>query len=162
MTLESKDDKKKTAKQKNILSKNESSKQKTPNSNNITDKTKKEEHKSPLYKPTIKALHQEFRVGDYVARLSHNRDVMFKIEQITPQEVLLKGVDLRLYADAPQEDLVLLSRSEIASFQEKYVRRSAEMLEDIQRSRACVIDGFLSRAKINYKNPPQSPQGTTK
>lgn len=47
-----------------------------------------------------------FRVGDYVTRISHNNDILFKIVSIDMDLAILKGVDLRLYADSLVDDLV--------------------------------------------------------
>ena len=45
-------------------------------------------------------------VGDYVVRISYNRDVMFRISYILPnQAARLKGVSYRIIADAPLSDL---------------------------------------------------------
>lgn len=48
----------------------------------------------------------DFRIGDLVTRISHNHDVLFKIIEIEGNMAILKGVDLRLYADSVVEDLV--------------------------------------------------------
>lgn len=47
----------------------------------------------------------EYRVGALVTRKSHNHDTVFKIEQIRGNEAILKGVNMRLYADADLNDL---------------------------------------------------------
>ena len=48
----------------------------------------------------------EFKIGDYVTRNSYNNDTIFVITDIKDNLVILKGVDIRLYADSPIEDLV--------------------------------------------------------
>ena len=48
----------------------------------------------------------EFREGDLVTRISHNHDIVFKIISIEGNIAMLKGVDLRLYADSAISDLV--------------------------------------------------------
>ena len=47
----------------------------------------------------------DFKIGDYVTRNSYNNDTIFKIIDIK-EEVILKGVDIRLFADSKLEDLV--------------------------------------------------------
>ena len=47
-----------------------------------------------------------FNEGDYVTRISHNHDIVFKIVSIDGNIAFLKGVDLRLYADSSLSDLV--------------------------------------------------------
>jgi len=48
-----------------------------------------------------------FRVGDYVTRKKYDNDILFRIEEITNNKIILSGVDLRLYAECKEEDLVL-------------------------------------------------------
>ena len=47
-----------------------------------------------------------FRIGDFVTRISHKHDIVFKIVGLEGNVVFLKGVDLRLYADSDIADLV--------------------------------------------------------
>ncbi len=47
----------------------------------------------------------DLKVGDYVSRKSHNNDLVFKIVSINNDMVSLKGVYMRLYADAKINDL---------------------------------------------------------
>ena len=49
------------------------------------------------------------REGDFVTRISHNHDIVFKIVSIEGSVAFLKGVDLRLYADSSLSDLVKAS-----------------------------------------------------
>ena len=51
----------------------------------------------------------KFREGDFVTRISHNHDIVFKIISIDENIAMLKGVDLRLYADSLVSDLVQAS-----------------------------------------------------
>ena len=46
-----------------------------------------------------------FNVGDYVTRKSYNNDIIFKIIDIKGDIYYLKGVNFRLYADSPRDDL---------------------------------------------------------
>lgn len=48
-----------------------------------------------------------FKLGDFVTRISHKHDVVFKIVGLEGSTVFLKGVDLRLYADSDISDLVM-------------------------------------------------------
>lgn len=47
-----------------------------------------------------------FQKGDYVARKSYNCDTVFQIINIVDDVYYLKGVQVRLYADAEESDLV--------------------------------------------------------
>lgn len=48
----------------------------------------------------------KFQIGDYVTRNSYNNDTVFKIIEIKKDLVILKGVDIRLFADSKIDDLV--------------------------------------------------------
>ncbi len=48
----------------------------------------------------------DFKIGDLVTRISHNHDILFKIVSIDRDVAILRGVDLRLYADSLISDLV--------------------------------------------------------
>lgn len=53
-----------------------------------------------------------FDIGDIVTRKSHNNDIVFKIISINNNIVFLKGVDLRIYADAFIDDLIKTSNND--------------------------------------------------
>ena len=46
-----------------------------------------------------------FNLGDFVTRKSYHNDIIFKIINVDGDKVYLKGVDVRLLADAPINDL---------------------------------------------------------
>lgn len=46
-----------------------------------------------------------FNIGDYVTRISHNHDLVFKIKEINDNVAILEGVSVRLIADSSLEDL---------------------------------------------------------
>lgn len=102
-------------------------------------------------------MNRGFKIGDFVSRLSHHKDILFQIEDIYHQNnmpmALLKGVDLRLRADASVDDLEAVSMTDVNHFRQKYVRKSTELMRNIEKRRHNTIDSFLSRAKINYKRP---------
>ena len=54
-----------------------------------------------------------FKIGDMVTRISHQHDILFKIIEINGNIALLKGVDLRLYADSDVDDLVISKEEEL-------------------------------------------------
>lgn len=49
-----------------------------------------------------------YRIGDLVTRKSYDNDVIFKIIDIIEDNYILKGVNIRLYADSYEEDLNLV------------------------------------------------------
>ncbi|MBA1334810.1 MAG: Sporulation-specific protease YabG [Firmicutes bacterium] len=63
----------------------------------------------------------EFRIGDLVARKSYDFDVLFKIVEIIDHSgkervYILKGVHMRVLADAPGNDLVRQTAKEVKRF----------------------------------------------
>ncbi len=50
-------------------------------------------------------------IGDFVTRKSYGNDIVFEVIEIEGKECMLKGVDIRLSADAPISDLVLCDRN---------------------------------------------------
>lgn len=46
-----------------------------------------------------------FKVGDFVTRNSYNNDTVFKIVDIDNEVAILKGINIRLYADSYLDDL---------------------------------------------------------
>lgn len=50
-------------------------------------------------------------IGDYVTRKSYGNDIIFEVIEIEGKDCLLKGVDIRLMADAPINDLVVCDRN---------------------------------------------------
>ena len=73
----------------------------------------------------------KFREGDYVTRISHNHDIVFKIISIDDNIAMLKGVDLRLYADSLLSDLVQAS---VTSDSDQQILE--ENIRDIQMDRS--------------------------
>lgn len=49
-------------------------------------------------------------IGDYVTRKSYNNDIVFEVIEIEKSSAILKGVDIRLMADAPISDLTVFDR----------------------------------------------------
>lgn len=90
---------------------------------------------------------ERFQVGDYVSRNSHNKDVLFKIESFQMQNgrrvALLKGVDLRLCADAPLEDLIVPSAQEINRYRQIYVKRGLDLMRGIESAAGGNCAGFF-------------------
>ena len=49
----------------------------------------------------------KFKKGDYVTRISYHHDLIFKIINIIDNKYILKGIEVRLYADSLEDDLTL-------------------------------------------------------
>jgi len=46
-----------------------------------------------------------YKIGDLVTRKSYNNDIIFRIENIIDDNYILKGVNIRLWADSEEDDL---------------------------------------------------------
>lgn len=73
----------------------------------------------------------DFRIGDIVTRISHNHDIVFKIVSIDGDIAILKGLDLRLYADSSLHDLV---KTSVAIDSDKKIVE--ENMRDLQMDRS--------------------------
>ena len=60
----------------------------------------------------------EFKKGDLVTRISYNHDTVFKITNIKNDIYYLKGVEVRLFADAQKEDLLKYIEEEKITIEE--------------------------------------------
>lgn len=78
-----------------------------------------------------------FRPGDYVTRKSYGHDLVFVIREIFPGRRLavLKGLDVRLLADAPLDDLQKISPEELAERQQQLKVLEDESLRLIRQDR---------------------------
>lgn len=54
-----------------------------------------------------------FQIGDLVTRISYNHDIVFKIVDIQNNNYYLKGTNVRLSADSPEEDLVKCDENKV-------------------------------------------------
>ncbi|PKM88252.1 MAG: sporulation peptidase YabG [Firmicutes bacterium HGW-Firmicutes-12] len=80
-------------------------------------------------------MNTQVEAGDLVARKSHNNDILFKVIDIKDADkgkhALLRGVDVRLFADAPLEDLVKKSPSEISKMRQECIKKNSEAMRRI-------------------------------
>ncbi|RYL88177.1 sporulation peptidase YabG [Sporolactobacillus sp. THM7-4] len=68
------------------------------------------------------------QVGDIVARASYKFDLPFRVVKIHPETRIaeLSGHDLRLYADAPIDDLAVVTKVDQARYEQRTRSREAE------------------------------------
>lgn len=67
------------------------------------------------------------KIGDFVTRKKYGNDIVFKIVKIEKEKVILRGIDIRLYADANINDLVLSSiRKEEDNYDEIRIDKKKE------------------------------------
>jgi len=65
----------------------------------------------------------KLNVGDLVTRISHNHDTIFRIIDIKDDMFCLKGINIRLYADSDEHDLVLYKEGEDIEKEEPFLER---------------------------------------
>jgi len=78
-----------------------------------------------------------FQPGDYVTRKSYAHDIVFVIREIFPgrRMAVLKGVDVRLIADAPLDDLEKVSAEALAERRQQVQILEEESLRLIRQDR---------------------------
>ena len=91
---------------------------------------------------------KEIRKGDVVARISHNRDVIFVVDRVINNKIVwLTGITTRLKADAPIDDVEVIEKSEIQKIYDdvnEKIKKEANSIE-IERN------NFLKRSdKVIY------------
>lgn len=95
-------------------------------------------------------------IGSYVTRYSHNHDMVFKIIDIKDDIAYLKGLDIRLVADSPLDDLKI-SEDSIDNFEEES-NLDIELNRDeyfYMPGKVVHVDGdreYLNRCLDFYKN----------
>ncbi len=80
---------------------------------------------------------KDIKKGDIVGRKSYNKDILFFVERIISISdksiVILKGLTVRILADAEIEDLELIEKDEVIKYTQKFENR----LEDIVNKVNC-------------------------
>ena len=80
-------------------------------------------------------MKEHFEVGDIVGRKSHDSDIFFRITKIVSdaeeEKALLRGLDVRLYADAPLRDLEKKTLTEISKYRQMYIKKNSACLRRI-------------------------------
>lgn len=71
--------------------------------------------------------------GDLVTRQSYGGDIIFKVQAMDYEKAILKGVDYRLLADAPLEDLIPI---DYGSAMSRSQPAAPEIMESIRRMEA--------------------------
>ena len=105
-------------------------------------------------------IYLNFKIGDYVSRISHGHDIVFKIININQGVAFLQGVNVRLCADSSLEDLVIYQDS-LKDDDKDIIERNMKEL-NIDRDHYFYIPGkilhidgdddYLNRCMNFYKN----------
>lgn len=82
-----------------------------------------------------------FKVGDLVTRISHDNDVVFKIEKIVEDIAYLKGINVRLCADSGVGDLILVETKD--NDEDRVFYEKLETIRNFERSDYFYIPGKI-------------------
>lgn len=95
----------------------------------------------------------DVKIGDVVTRASYDRDVFFKVVDICDKThcATLKGINVRVLADAPMEDLIIPSNSAVREYKREYIKKTNESLERIFYRRELEKQRRLSRSNSQAK-----------
>lgn len=75
------------------------------------------------------------KTGDIVARKSYNKDIYFRVAGFANDRVLLKGIDVRLLADSPPEDLVKIAEEERKNYEDTREKDVGKTIDKILKRR---------------------------
>ncbi|WP_296970861.1 sporulation peptidase YabG [Tepidanaerobacter sp. EBM-38] len=96
----------------------------------------------------------KIKIGDVVARASYNKDVFFKVVDIFEEKgyCTLKGLNVRVLADAPIDDLILPTSTEIREYKKDYIKKSNESMERIFYRRELEKQKRVVRSELEENN----------
>lgn len=114
---------------------------------------------------------REIKRGDIVSRNSYGNDIIFSVKRIIKlanqnQVAILKGIDVRIEADAPLEDLQIVSKEEqekrekefeeriINKIERERVKRENRRKEVVYTGRILHLDGdkkYSEKSMMYYK-----------
>ena len=91
---------------------------------------------------------KKIRKGDVVARISHNKDVIFVVDRVINNKIVwLTGITTRLKADAPIDDVEVIEKSEIQKIYDDVNQKIKKEANSIEIER----NNFLKRSdKVIY------------
>jgi spore coat assembly protein len=96
------------------------------------------------------------KAGDYVARKSYGKDLCFIIVEIDEdtQTAILKGIDVRLMADAPISDLEPVSEEELRQYEAYRSQKEDECLRLIRSRREKESEKRSLRKEAKFESNP--------
>lgn len=96
------------------------------------------------------------KTGDLVTRSSYGSDVCFVVVEVdsASETAILKGLDVRLIADAPYADLVAVTDEERRQFQARQERVEHECLRLIQNRRTVELEKRSLRKETRFQSDP--------
>lgn len=97
---------------------------------------------------------ETIKQGDIVARRSYQGDVFFKVVEVLFEDqsqpvAILKGLDVRLLADAPLSDLRKVAPGELRSYKENLLKRNAACFRHISQRQRLVRQQVVREVAVN-------------
>ncbi len=83
------------------------------------------------------------KIGDIVSRNSHGNDIYFKIIEVSGNVAILKGIDLRLYADSLLDDLRKESLHEGSIEEDRLIIENNKKILNLDRSEYFYLPGKI-------------------
>lgn len=103
----------------------------------------------------------DIKVGDLVGRRSYNCDIVFRVHDIVKQNnktiIILKGMNLRIIADAPESDVVKLPPSKINEDIKRFEDRANKLMNKLKKKKgkaASSIGSALFRSEAETFRRP--------
>ncbi|MBT9173961.1 MAG: Sporulation-specific protease YabG [Syntrophomonadaceae bacterium] len=95
-------------------------------------------------------LSLSFKVGEVVGRKSYNMDLLFKILEINEKKerALLKGLDMRLLADAPFTDLAYPEQQTLQEYLARSAKAEKECVRKILRRRTIEKEHLRGKSSL--------------
>lgn len=99
----------------------------------------------------------KIKKGDIVGRLSYGKDILFKVDKVIKKSngeklVILKGLTIRIVADAPLDDLVVIEKQRIMnnmrSIETKLENRVKKCSKDMIECTGLFTRKYLGRGKV--------------
>lgn len=99
----------------------------------------------------------DIKPGDVVVRKSYDRDVFFKVVEVvevpgTGMVAHVKGLDLRLLATAPLDDLEKVDQARVSEYWRACMLRNHEMMKEVFARRQVKLQRSLLRAMDRKKD----------
>jgi spore coat assembly protein len=94
--------------------------------------------------------------GDFVTRKSYGRDLCFVVVDVDAESetAILKGIDVRLMADAPFSDLEAVSEDELRQFEARAARVEDECLRLVRSRREIDMERRMLRKEARFQSEP--------
>ncbi|AKX92885.1 peptidase [Moorella thermoacetica] len=94
----------------------------------------------------------QIKPGDIVARKSYGKDIFFKVKALTITDkgtttAILRGLDVRLVADAPLDDLELQPAEEVLRYRHDDIQRHNLCIRRILQRRAVEKEALFTRSE---------------